>query len=772
MNWKLLGNSLMISTTATMLALALGGAVALAAALASPRWRLLLLALVVTTLALPSFLIAGTWLDLLNSGTPGPNSGPAALSGLGGAGLLLGLMYWPVTCLATIAAWQQLSRPMLEAEPCLRGAALVREVLLPMARPSLAWSALVIFVLSLGQFSVPALLQTPVLPVRMWIRFNTDLSAQAALVSALPLVAAPVIVLLLLRTTRIGWPLKLPVLGAPMADRFASWTPPVLLSAAIVILVISTGFPLANVILGGRTWTELPGALAAGRGAVGHSVLFAAGAATLGVGLALLLWRVRIGGLLWLLFFIPGVLLQAGLVSFLSGRAFSWIYPGVTLVIVFLALKYLAPAQALLRKAFRSTDRRLAELAELEGLGRWQRFRLVFWPQHGAQVAASWYILYLLALWDVESLVLVVPPGGETLSLRIFNLLHYGHNAQVNALCVSLLALALAPLAVWRVVRRAVGRVAPLCLVALLAACSRSPEGGLRSLLFERAEIIGTRGAGLGEFNKPRSVAVDLQDNLFVVDMTGRVQKFSPEGKFLHSWQMPETDKGRPKGMGRDRNGNILLNEPHYSRVNHYTPTGELVARWGGFGTNAGQLTFPRAVAANSRDEIVVSEYGLVERVQCFSPGGTNLIRAFGRAGTQPGEFNRPEGLALDAQDRIYVADSCNHRIQVFTWEGAFLRSYGGAGSGPGELSYPYDITVDSQGRQYVCEFGNSRIQVFDAEGRSLEVIGGPGALAGQFNNPWGVALDSHGNLYVADSQNHRVQKLIRRRVPKAGGSA
>jgi ABC-type Fe3+ transport system permease subunit/sugar lactone lactonase YvrE len=772
MNGSLLANSLVISTLTTVLALVLGALVALATTLARPGWRMILLALVITTLALPSFLIAGAWLDLLQGGTPGPSPVPPALSGPGGASLLLAVMYWPLACLATLAAWQQISRPMLEAEPCLRGLALVRNVLVPLARPALAWSALVIFVLSLGQFSVPALLQTPVLPVQMWIRFNTDLSVRAALISALPLIAAPVVALLLLRSTQIRWPLKVPASETQLGDRFAAWLPPALLAAALVVLLASSGLPLAQVTLAGRTWTELPGALAAGHMAIWHSALFAGGAATVGLGLGLLLWRLRVGGLLWLLFFIPGVLLQAGLVSLLSGEAFSWMYPSATLVVAFLAVKYLAPAQALLRKAFQSTDRGLGELAELEGLGRWQRFRLVFWPQHGAHLAASWYIIYLLALWDVESLVLVVPPGGETLALRIFNLLHYGHNAQVNALCVALLALALAPLAAWWIARQVGWRVAPWCLLATLAACSRPPEEGLQSRFFERAEIIGTRGAGLGEFNKPRSVAVDLQDNLFVVDMTGRVQKFSPEGKFLHSWQMPETDKGRAKGMGRDRQGNILVNEPHYSRVNHYSPTGGVVRSWGGFGTNAGQLTFPRAVAANSRDEIVVSEYGLVERVQCFTPGGTNLLRTFGHAGTEPGEFNRPEGLALDAQDRIYVADSCNHRIQVFTWEGTFLRTYGAAGSAPGQLSYPYDITVDPQGRQYVCEFGNSRIQIFDAEGRSLEIIGAPGAQPGQFNNPWGVALDSHGNLYVADSQNHRVQKLIRRQEPTAGGSA
>ena len=116
----------------------------------------------------------------------------------------------------------------------------------------------------------------------------------------------------------------------------------------------------------------------------------------------------------------------------------------------------------------------------------------------------------------------------------------------------------------------------------------------------------------------------------------------------------------------------------------------------------------------------------------------------------------------MDARDNIYVADSCNHRIQVFSPEGKFLRAHGKAGGGTGNFSYPYDIAVDEQGRQFVCEFGNGRIQVFDAKDQPLETIGQSGGEPGEFANPWSVALDTKGNLYVADSQNHRVQKFVR----------
>jgi DNA-binding beta-propeller fold protein YncE len=213
--------------------------------------------------------------------------------------------------------------------------------------------------------------------------------------------------------------------------------------------------------------------------------------------------------------------------------------------------------------------------------------------------------------------------------------------------------------------------------VTLSAGCSKhdglTTATPLRSSIFSHVEIIGSRGTAPGLFNKPRSVALDKHDNLFVVDMTGRVQKFSPNGKFLLQWQMPETDLGKPKGMCRDRDGNIIVLEPHYQRVNHFTPDGKLVAQWGKHGTNAGELHLPRAVAVDSKGDVIVTEYTLVDRVQKFSPDGQKLINAWGTPGLAPGQFNRAEGVGVDSADRIYIADSCNHRIQIFSSDGKFL---------------------------------------------------------------------------------------------------
>jgi ABC-type Fe3+ transport system permease subunit/sugar lactone lactonase YvrE len=803
MNWPLLQNSLLVAGSTTALAVGFGLIAALWLATVAAHWRNLFGGAAIVALALPPFLVTNCWISLLGETGLLRAWLPFKIYSLGGTIWILALWLWPITVFAVLAAWRRLEAAHFECEPVMTGFALLRWLLLPAAKGELALAAVLTFVLALNNFAVPAILQTKVLPDEMWVRFNTQFDTLGALKLSVPLVIAPGLLLIWAARRGVRWPRGQGTVAARVFRRQlgAPWR---IGCGAVAILVcaLSCGLPLAQIITAKRTWAELAGAVEASTGAIWNSFWFAALAATVVVVAAVAFCSCRraeaercgsgkiriltpaVTGISWLPFFIPGVLIGIALIKIFNRPVVVAFYQSSGIVLLALVIRYFALAGTAARHALATVDRDLVDAARLEGASRWQMFRFVRWPQIAPQMAAAWYVVYLLCLWDVESIVLVQPPGGETLALKIFNLLHYGYAGQVNALCLVLLGLAVLPLLVAAAFLRTrqflsacapnkVSRALPsAATMALLVGCSPTDskhEAALPSKLFSRAIVIGSRGVGIGEFNKPRSLACDTNDNIFAVDMTGRVQKFTPAGEFVLSWQMPETTLGKAKGMGRDRAGNIMVVEPHYQRVNHFTPDGTLVNQWGCKGPQPGCFTLPRAVAMNSQGELFVSEYQGEERVQVFRASGpgaaarVELVRVIGQAGTNPGEFNRPEGICVDAQDRVYVADSCNHRIQVFTAAGEFIRQYGRAGSSLGELSYPYDIQVDARGYQFVCEFGNSRIQVFDADCKPVEIIGGPGAEPGRFANPWSVALDARGDLYVADSQNHRVQKLVRR---------
>ncbi len=90
-----------------------------------------------------------------------------------------------------------------------------------------------------------------------------------------------------------------------------------------------------------------------------------------------------------------------------------------------------------------------------------------------------------------------------------------------------------------------------------------------------------------------------------------------------------------------------------------------------------------------------------------------------------PGALKDPWGLAIDRNDRVYVADTSNHRIQVFTRMGEFLTEWGKkdanglpvAGTGNGEFNGPAGLTFDNIGQLYVSDSNNHRVQVFGYSG-------------------------------------------------------
>lgn len=277
--------------------------------------------------------------------------------------------------------------------------------------------------------------------------------------------------------------------------------------------------------------------------------------------------------------------------------------------------------------------------------------------------------------------------------------------------------------------------------------------------------IWGRQGVSDGRFTRPRAIAVDSNDRIFVVDFTARIQRFDRDGRFERGWRTPKFDQGKPTGLSIDRAGRLMVADTHCARVLFYTPDGELLPErtiGGEYGPGPGQFHFVTDVVEDSRGAYYVAEYGEMDRIQKLDPD-RRFVYEWGKHGDGPGEFSRPQALAIDADDRLWVADACNHRIQVFDVSGErpeLERVWGERGEAPGRLNYPYNLVLDGRGHLYVTEFGNHRVQKFTLDGRSVGVWGAAGRRPGQLNQPWASAVDSHGDLHVLDSYNHRVQRI------------
>src|SRR5262249_54427854 len=154
---------------------------------------------------------------------------------------------------------------------------------------------------------------------------------------------------------------------------------------------------------------------------------------------------------------------------------------------------------------------------------------------------------------------------------------------------------------------------AALLGLLLLAGC-----GGVRE---EPEAVWGRRGVRPGDFVKPRAIAIDRDDRLYVVDFTARIQVFDRDGKHLGlTWTTPDYRNGRPSGLSMDRDGkNLIVSDSHYHCFRVYSPEGEELKKVGGeAGTKPGQLGYVGDVVQDADGFYYVAEFCENQRISKF----------------------------------------------------------------------------------------------------------------------------------------------------------
>ncbi len=84
-----------------------------------------------------------------------------------------------------------------------------------------------------------------------------------------------------------------------------------------------------------------------------------------------------------------------------------------------------------------------------------------------------------------------------------------------------------------------------LGIFAMLIGGCGPPTDGAGSVV----AVFGGVGLGPGAFSYPRAIATSATGSVFIVDKSGRIQRFSENGAFETAWRMPEIQQGKPVGI-------------------------------------------------------------------------------------------------------------------------------------------------------------------------------------------------------------------------------
>ncbi|MDQ3969992.1 MAG: PQQ-dependent sugar dehydrogenase, partial [Thermoproteota archaeon] len=138
--------------------------------------------------------------------------------------------------------------------------------------------------------------------------------------------------------------------------------------------------------------------------------------------------------------------------------------------------------------------------------------------------------------------------------------------------------------------------------------------------------------------------------------------------------------------------------------------------------------------------------------------------------------LSSPSDIALDQEGNVYVADTGNNRIQVFSSNGTFITQWGRYGSDEDQLRFPQGIAVDSSsGAAYLADTANDRISAFSSRSPIMDVTfsSEEGEIYGDdirikiepiydgLNSPTAIKFLGPNDMLVLQMADNRIMRIV-----------
>ncbi|XP_065886998.1 E3 ubiquitin-protein ligase TRIM71-like [Dysidea avara] len=270
--------------------------------------------------------------------------------------------------------------------------------------------------------------------------------------------------------------------------------------------------------------------------------------------------------------------------------------------------------------------------------------------------------------------------------------------------------------------------------------------------LKQEVKIIDKYGPANKKLRNPYLLAKGPNNELIVRDYsTKQLVVFDKHLQFSHVIGGAGSGNGkflRITGIAVDKKGYLYVADSVLHYIQKLKLNGEFTSQLGIDGTAEGQFQSPYGVVLSQSELLFVCDTGN-NRIQVFQDG--QFSYCFGKHGRKPGTFNTPYDLTLNnREDQLFITDSCNHRVQVFTTKGQFLAVFGDYTGVPFKLQDPVGIHYTPDGHLLISSFSTHCVLVFAEDGKFTSAIEGTYQGKKRFSNPCGVVMMDKGQIVIA----------------------
>ena len=247
-------------------------------------------------------------------------------------------------------------------------------------------------------------------------------------------------------------------------------------------------------------------------------------------------------------------------------------------------------------------------------------------------------------------------------------------------------------------------------------------------------------------------MVVVIGDKIVTVgDSAEHVNIYSRKLKKIRSFKIERGEKNPcPRGVSTDGKY-LFISDKANESIMKYTIKGRFIVESGNtFGGRCG-------IAINKKMERVYVAHESDNKIEVLDLNLDPILNGleFGKEGDKKKEFKQPRDVAVARDDKVYVSDTNNNRIQVFSADGDYITEFGNTGTRKDKLSAPAGLCVDRDNHILVADHGNNRVCIFDSNGKLLK----PNEkIEANFKDLIGIAVDRNGKIYTADYGGNSLQ--------------